>query len=628
MKPAHVVVVSLLLAPLPALGGPPLDTFDQRRQWVLETVTTDPEAWIRANKQHDNPFFAASACFAAGMDEKGAEIARRGYAVWTGNPKPNWDAKDMENRDNRRVVDFFRLWPAMDCYVRNKDKLDEKTKAEFKAFMTALDFYAYKTTANLDMMMWTARHLGEQEWGADAFVPLMRDTTSHYRSNPDIPFRDRLLEKLSDIARSGGPEYASRPYGTANIAPILTLAQLSHDPEIKRRASIAHESILARYAAVWLRGSLIMSSRRSYPDVFEEPYGLSAYLWVFLGGDLVAADKPMTPSTPVYNTVGPCLDAAILGQPVPQVVQNIARDRGRPYEARNRLQPQSSGCQISWLDRDFGVFSESFHTNPRPFGQTYPFGVRWIQRAPGNHSILWFSVPSLDKAGYQRVSHPHGFHLDAQTTFQHGGNILFVVDTEPKGKQVEYPYGLCFVPGGVLAMTDESRQTGRIFLHYPGVLLAISATKTFSWDRSAPIRMPNYQDKPAPDDSEFRIEGTRFVAAIETAPARDYAGVSPEEQLAAFHHAVTTTSRVETVDGESLTGRYTDRNGVVIQRAFAGPASINGIPVDFDHWPLASSPWVNQRTQEDPLVVSDGSHTRTYDFHSWQVIDRGASAAH
>jgi hypothetical protein len=123
-----------------------------------------------------------------------------------------------------------------------------------------------------------------------------------------------------------------------------------------------------------------------------------------------------------------------------------------------------------------------------------------------------------------------------------------------------------------------------------------------------------------------RSLGSRFHRSCRTSP--ETAGVSPEERLAAFHRAVTTTIRVEIVDGELLTGRYIDRNGVMIQRAFAGPASINGIPVDFDHWPLASSPWVNQRTQEDPLVVSDGSHTRTYDFNSWQVIDRGASASH
>ena len=293
-------------------------------------------------------------------------------------------------------------------------------------------------------------------------MPLARDTTSHYKSNPDLPFRERLLEQLADIARTGGPEYGSRPYGTANLAPILTLAALSKDAEIKRAAQIAHEAVLARYAAVWLRGSLILSSRRSYPDTFNDPVGLTSYLWVFFGGDLVSTDKAITPETPMFNVFGPCLDAAVLAGDVPDILQRIATDRTQPYEVRNRFEERSSGRQISWVDRDYGVFSESFHTNPRPFSQTYPFGVRWIQPGSKRHTMLWFSVPSLDKADYQRISHPHGFNLDAQSTFQHQGTILYVVDTERGGKPVEYPYGLCFIPGGALAILDESKSSGRV----------------------------------------------------------------------------------------------------------------------------------------------------------------------
>lgn len=615
-------LTALLLVPRAALGGPPLDTFDQRKQWILDTVTANPEAWIKANKQADNPFFAATACFAKGMDDKGRELATAGYRYWTTNPKPNWDGASMDDRTKMRVVDFFRLWPAMDCYVRNKDKLDERTKADFKKFMTGINFYAYSTTANLNMMMWTARHLGEQEWGVEAFAPLVRDMTSHYHADPDIPFRDRLLQKLTDIARTGGPEYASRDYGTGNIAPILTLAALSKDPEIKRRARIAHESILARYAAVWLRGSLILTSRRSYPDMFDDPLGFTAYLWVFLGGDLIASDKPITPAMPMFNVVGPCLDAAVLGQDVPQVLQEIAHDRSRPYEARNRFEEGSSGRQISWIDADYGVFSQSFHTKPRPFPQTYPFGVRWIQGDAKHHTLLWFAVPALDKADYQRVSSPHGFNVEAQTTFQHEESILFVVHTEPNGKKVEYPYGLCYVPGGALALADESRERGRVFLHYPGVLIALSSTRTFLWDRNAPIRMPNSHHKLPPDDSEFRIEGPTFAAAIETAPLREFPGASPEERLAAFRKVILAKSKVELLPGEKLAGRYTNRKGAVVERDFAGPAAIDGRPVDFDRWPLAESPWVHQATRDSPLVVTDGKVARTYDFAQWTITEK------
>ncbi len=593
-------------------------TFEQRRQWILNTVTATPEDWLRANRQTDNPFFAASACFEMGLDDKGRELAKAGYKVWTKNPKPNWDGKSMDDRTKMRIVDFFRLWPAIDCYVRNEDKLDAESKAEFKKLMTSINFYAYSTTSNLNMMMWTARHLGEQAWGTDAFVPLVRDTTSHYKSDPTIPFRERLLEQLADIARTGGPEYASRPYGTGNLAPLLTLASLSKDQEVKLAAQFAHEAVLARYAAVWLRGSLILTSRRSYPDTFNDPVGLTSYLWVFFGGDLISTKKPITPETPMFNVFGPCLDAAVLAEDVPDIIQHVAGDRSQPFEVRNRFEMRSSGRQISWVDRDYGVFSEAFHTDPRPFSQTYPFGVRWIDPGSSRHTMLWFAVPFLDKAGYQRISHPHGFNLDAQSTFQHQGSILYLVDTQRSGKPVEYPYGLCFVPGGALTVSDESKTLGRVFLHYPGVLIAISATKKFNWDRKAPIQMPN-SSTPDSEDSEFRIDGPRFVAAIETAPAHDYEGASPELRLEAFKKELVSSSKVELFEEGAIVGRYTNRIGQVIEREFAGPPRINRQPVDLDRWPLAASKWVNQPTKDAPLEISDGTRKRSYHFDTWMI---------
>ena len=619
-KKAIPLVALLIATATAALGADELTTFEQRRQWILDTVTANPDAWIRANRQTDNPFFAASACFEKGMDEKGRDLAKAGYRIWTANPKPNWHGNNMEDRKTMRVVDFFRLWTAMDCYVRNKEKLDEESKAAFKKLMTSIDFYAYSTTSNLNMMMWTARHLGEQEWGEEAFVPLVRDTTSHYKANPDIPFRRRLLDQLTDIARTGGPEYGSRPYGTANLAPILTLSSLSKDPEIKRAATIAHEAVLARYASVWLRGSLILSSRRSYPDTFNDPVGLTSYLWVFFGGDLISANKAIIPDTPMFNVYGPCLDAAVLGRDIPDILQRIATERTQPFEVRNRFEPRSSGRQISWVDRDFGVFSEAFHTKPRPFSQTYPYGVRWIKPGSGHHTMLWFSVPSLDKADYQRISHPHGFNLNAQSTMQHRGSILYVVDTERDGKTAEFPYGLCFVPGGALATIDESKPHGRVFLHYPGVFIAITATKSFDWDRKAPIRMPN-ASFPNPEDSEFRISGPRFAAAIETAPERDFPAPSPELRLKGFRDAVVANSKVELIERESFAGRYTDRSGQVFERKFAGAARINGEAVDFDKWPMTGSIWVNQATQDSPLTACDGRRTRTYDFDTWTISE-------
>ena len=464
------------------------------------------------------------------------------------------------------------------------------------------------------MLMWTTRLLGEQEWGAAAFVPLRRDTTSHYRADPDVPMRDRLLRVVSAQAVNGGEEYASRPYGAGNLSPTLELAQLARDPELRRRSQIAHETTLARYAAVWLRGALLITSRRSYPDIFDDPMGVAEWFWIFFGGDL----RP--------DTRNHALEAAVLGEPAPAVIEHAATDRSVPFTARNRFQAESGGCQISWLTLDYGLFSESFGAHPRAFAQTYPFGVRWIANRAAGHSFLWFTMPILDEQvpGNFPASHPHGFDLNGQSTLQHENSLLFVCQTAGALKP-RYPYGLAFVPGGQLALVDEAISAGRVFLSYPGVLVAFQATKPFPWDRSARIRYAS--GEPEPGDSEFRVPGPAFAAALETASPAGFPAATPEAQLRLFRAAVIAHTRVALLAGEPLAGRYTDLRGQVIQRTFGGPGLVNGKSVDFADWPMADSPWVKQATANAPLVVSDGHVTRTYDLQHWTITQSPAAPA-
>ena len=568
-------------------SGPLLQTFEQRRQWIIKQAV-DQAVANPDGISSDNPFFIAEACFLAGKIDEGRRAARKGYLRWSSN-----DPLKV------RATDFFRLWPAMDCYVRYQQHLDPESKEAFKKFMTSIRCYSYGYTANLNMLMWTTRLLGGQEWGDAAFVPAARDTTSHYKANPDIPMKKRLLGMIDAQSITGGEEYASRPYGAGNLSPILCLAQLAADPELKKHARIAHETALARYAPVWLDGAMIITSRRSYPDIFNDPMGVATWFWVFFGGR-------MTPGVPTH-----ALEAALLGEPAPAIIERAAAQREKPHTVLNRFQEGSSGRQISWVNRTYGLFSESFHTNPRAFGQTYPFGVRWIVPMPDNFTLFWFSVPCLDENN--TGSHPHGFNVAAQTTYQYQDALLYVIHTE----NARNPYGLAYVPAGALAVIDESADAGRVFLHYPGVLIAFHATKPFPWDRTARIKSPS--GTPRPGDTEFRVPGPVFAAAIETASPDEFAGATPGERLNNFRAAIASKTSLQLSTSGSPAGTYKDRRGNVIHRAFGGAATLNGKPVDFDRWPYAESPWVRQPSKNSPIAVADGHTTRIYDFGDWTI---------
>jgi hypothetical protein len=182
---------------------------------------------------------------------------------------------------------------------------------------------------------------------------------------------------------------------------------------------------------------------------------------------------------------------------------------------------------------------------------------------------------------------------------------------------------LGFVPGGALAAIDESGSAGRVFLHYPGVLIALSATKPFPWDRQAAIRYAS--GTPRPGDSEFRVPGPTFAAAIETATAEEFPGATPMQRLRAFRDAIVAKTHLQLIQVPgtgAFSGSYTDLEGNMIRRVFGGDAEVNGKKVDFAHWPWAESPWVDQPSRNSPLTVTDGKRVRTYDFTNWTITER------
>jgi hypothetical protein len=93
------------------------------------------------------------------------------------------------------------------------------------------------------------------------------------------------------------------------------------------------------------------------------------------------------------------------------------------------------------------------------------------------------------------------------------------------------------------------------------------------------------------------------------------------DQIKSFRDTIVAKTNLSLNPGERLTVRYTDRDGNIISREFAGKATVNDKPVDFDRWPLADSPWVRQISKTAPLTVTDGKMTRTYDLLNWRISE-------
>jgi len=213
-------------------------------------------------------------------------------------------------------------------------------------------------------------------------------------------------------------------------------------------------------------------------------------------------------------------------------------------------------------------------------------------------------------------NHTHGVRSFEQEIL--GRDALLFVFQIPPG--TDFPYALCYVPGGHLAFINDSKTSGKIYLHYGKVLIAVSATQPFDWNPDGGILAP--ASTPRKGDSEFRVKSPACAVAIETAQPSDFPGSTPADQLAKFRETILAKSSLKLTSEKPSSARYNNHLGDSIECVFDGADTVNGNIVDYKAWPVSESPWTSQKTRENPMVITDGKMNRTYDFANWTITDQ------
>jgi len=584
-----------------------LATFEGRRRAVLEAGAEDGS----------EKFMRAECLFALGRNAEALVEVNKGLdPLVPGNKINRW----MHGGNTG-----FIAWPGIDCYIRFEKLLDAATKERYRKIYTGGVFYAKLSTSNHKIMAAMTRYLATQVWGADSFHadpyfmekdPYIIEMTGKSKSLPPgqvwgthfgagDPTGEKYLQQIIAASAKGGPgEFASRPYGAQNVLPLLSLADCAKDPGMAAQARIAYEACLAQLAPAWLRGHLATFAPRSYPDTeCQQPWGLATLPWLYFGG--------VTPELPHAKAAAA---AAVSSYRIPDGIVVAATQRSKPYYYRALL----NGWALNhYVNRTYAIFSRSAKMGGKPWqGQSYPCGVMWEEPDITKGSHLWITNPSEDEPG-KMGNHTHGVRATEQEVLGRD-SLLFVFQIEPTH---QFPYALGYVPGGYRAMINDSESSGRIYLHYGTVLLAVTASQPFQWDPEAGIHAP--ASKPRAGDSEFRVKAPSCAVAIETALAADFPGANPAEQLARFRGLLLEKGSLKVTSDKPTSATYESRHGETLECTFDGSDRINGEAVDYKAWPSSHSPWTSQKRPEDPLEIRDGKTVRTYDFSTWKIQERG-----
>jgi hypothetical protein len=600
--PARVIAGDVASTELtPAHGSVALNqaTFLARRDAVRQAVWADYQAKEGRISSH-NAFFTAEILFDLGKITEGRHAANLGL-----------DALEPGNKINRWIYggnSGFLAWPGIDLYIGYNSFFDDALKTRFARIYQGAVWYHRLTTSNHVLMAAVTRYLATQTWGENFKPdPLFKpETYSGSMFTADDPTGEKQIRKIiANNLRSSFGEYASRPYGAQNILPLLTLAQRANDPGIRESARMAYEYNLAQLAGTYLRGHLATFSVRSYPDVISQtPFGITGVVWAYCGG--VPPDK-ISEQWALRAFVGDYVP--------PALIIKAATDRSHSYTQRSI----ANGWRLTnWMDQTYALFSRSPKGDPHPpvvLGQNYPCGVTWEDPDTKKDSFLWVTNPAADNNGTKNNA-PNGIHTHgttkAQQQVQVGGTSLSVFNIPADFRN---PYVLGYIPGGALAVINRSKEEGRIFLHYPGLLIALTSSQPFDWNPASGILAP--AATPGPGDSEFRVRAAQAGFVIETARPDEFTGDTSQSKLEAFAKAVTAHGSVTiktSPQAALVTATYTDHLGHQLQCAFDGKDQIDGQPVDYEKWPALNNPWMQQEKRGENLTLTDGTATQIEDL--------------
>ena len=427
-------------------------TFEFRRQSCLDAVLKsfreNPKGFASAKS-----FFAAEALFDLGHADEGCILVNQGLNGIEPSDKNRWIYGGNSG---------FTAWPGIDCYIRYARFFDDALKLRFRRIYTGAVFYRRLSTSNHTLMASVTRYLATQVWGETAFKAdpyfIARqggdDKLGTFFSAADPTGVAFVRHRIQDAVQNGPGEYASRPYGSEDILPFLTLADCAKDPEISRTARIAYEVCVAQLAAAYLHGNLATFSTRSYPDMMtQQPWGVAGLLWIYFGGE--------TPGDPAREWL---LRAATTDYRLPQVLQAAGTDRDRPYVFRSLM---NGWALYHYVNRTYALFSYSPKAaHPKLLEQNYGSGVMWDQPDPEKGSHLWIANPAADATSKDETQnqaskiHTHGV-MRFEQQVQHEDASLSVFNIPPDFRN---PYVLGFVPGGYTAFINESKST---HAHFP-----------------------------------------------------------------------------------------------------------------------------------------------------------------
>ena len=502
----------------------------------------------------------------------------------------------------------FSMWPGMDAYMRWNHLFPESLKNRYREVYVGADAYDNGSTPNQRFMLATASYLANGVWG-----PEVNSVSSAANGIGSPSGKDFILHILNKTPFFNHEEHDSTHYLQYTLAAIETLAQFAQDAEVRSKARMVVNWALAEAAGYMQNGRWCVSSTRGRASQQQYDYDITGWTWYLIFGgpdpssffDSFATAPFLAPQFPT---------------PPPEIFA-AGQDRTKSYTRRSLAQRYLGGGDVAyfkqcWMTPGYALWSQvegDITYNSDGSLNLTDVDAAGIQDAyQGNRwGLAWDDPPWFDSM--LTITTPTTYSGTTggisvwEDTLQHQDTMIAVYNMPPGGGGSTGNNGnwanewlTGHIPSGYQAITDEATTTGRIFLHYEKLLVAVYLSRPFSWS------------------TNFTVSGVNKAAlAIETAPVSEFPQTTAAARLAAFRSAVLANPpNISAISNSPPRFIYTNRHGDVLDLTFGLPGRINGVTVDYSQWPVLEDPWMYQ-AQNGHLHLFGRNRKITANYYDW-----------
>ncbi len=442
--------------------------------------------------------------------------------------------------------------------------------------------------------------------------------------------RDYLEHWVETTVTIGQGEYDSPHYMGFFITPMALLYAFAADEDMRRRAHMMLDYLIADFAVDTLNGQYAGAFSRIYPQPLLERWknGSTSFAWLLFGNIPFRPDgvNVILPAIG-YRPHAIAVILAMSGYRPPEVIHHIATDRSEPFVHRELkrtryrirysddrtepvykyayvsgdyvigstqgglLQPiQQHTWELFWSARDpYEGYNMLFTLHP------YSSGRELGMYFPEEPKLLTRSVLEEKKETYDSPDKWTGASPFEQV-FQHEDAVVALYDI-PEGTR--FPHISGFFSRHLSERQED--ESGWIFAKGGKALIAYFPLAPYEW-----------RDEPG-GDRRLHSPNLKNGAVVQAASASSYS-------FDAFRAAVK-AQPLEAAAEPVPRVRFQTLRGADLDVTYGDIPRVDGQPADYDAWPLFGNPFMRQDRGSKLLELRARSIRRVLDFENLIIED-------